>query len=238
MGLNLPTALLPGDSLADAGDEGLGGELGAEDFVGAVGALRSVIYAQAICRHSLDDEVLCLRVMDDEGVGTLFGLEVVALGEADADVLLGLEELKDLGLVFEVGAGGVAEGVARAAVLLVEEVFDVGGVFGVDSKVDAHLFVHVFGEGFGGFDGETVEVEVSGEVAGLEELLGDLAGAAADGDDGEADDVMRAGEPSSGDLGEKKSAMESRRPSRWRGKLMRSSSLLCAGSPEATDSGS
>jgi len=45
------------------------------------------------------------------------------------------------------------------------------------------------GEGLGGFDGEAVEVKILGEVAGFEELLGLDAGLAADGDDGESDDI-------------------------------------------------
>ena len=40
-----------------------------------------------------------------------------------------MEELDDLGAVFEIGAGGIAEGVARAAVFLVEEVGNFVGVF-------------------------------------------------------------------------------------------------------------
>jgi len=73
-------------------------------------------------------------VVDDDGVGALFGFEEVALGEVDADVFFGLEEAEDLGLIFEVGAGGVAEGVAGAAILLMEEVADAGRVFGCDAE--------------------------------------------------------------------------------------------------------
>jgi hypothetical protein len=41
----------------------------------------------------------------------LFGPELVFVAELDAD-LLGVEEFQELALVGEVGAGGVAEGVA------------------------------------------------------------------------------------------------------------------------------
>ncbi len=71
--------------------------------------------------------------MDDDGVGALFGFQVVALGETDADGVFRLEEAKDFLLVFEVGAGGVAEGVPGAAVLLVDEVADRAGILAGDA---------------------------------------------------------------------------------------------------------
>ena len=59
-------------------------------------------------------EVLGLRVVEDDGGGRLLRVELVFFGEGDAD-LIGVEQRQELLLVGEVGAGGVAEGVAAVA---------------------------------------------------------------------------------------------------------------------------
>ena len=61
-------------------------------------------------------------------------------------------------LVFEVRAGGVAEGVAAAAIGAAEELFDDFGVVFGEAALATDALVHHFGEGFGGFDGEAVKV--------------------------------------------------------------------------------
>src|SRR5437879_2141491 len=61
------------------------------------------------------------RVVDDDRARRCLGHELVRRGQRDADRLLGREELEELGLVGEVGAGAVAEGVALAALLLEAE---------------------------------------------------------------------------------------------------------------------
>jgi hypothetical protein len=58
-------------------------------------------------------EILRLRVVGDEGGGALFGDDVALFGQRDADAV-GLEELEELRLLFEVGTGGIAEIVAAA----------------------------------------------------------------------------------------------------------------------------
>src|SRR5579883_1964392 len=62
-------------------------------------------------------EVLGLRVVADDGRGRLLGVELVFVGHLDADAA-GAEQVEEARLVGEVGAGGVAEGVARAAIAL------------------------------------------------------------------------------------------------------------------------
>lgn len=84
--------------------------------------------------NKLHHKIFGLGMMDNYAVGALLRLKVEALGEMHADVFFGLEEAEDLGLIFEVGAGGVAEGVAGAAILLMEEVADAGRVFGCDAE--------------------------------------------------------------------------------------------------------
>jgi hypothetical protein len=51
----------------------------------------------------------------DDGRGRLLGVDLVLLGERDAD-LLGVQEREERALVGEIGAGGIAEGVAVAAI--------------------------------------------------------------------------------------------------------------------------
>ena len=58
-----------------------------------------------------------------------------------ADILVGLQQREQLGLVFEVGTGGIAKRIARAAILLMEEVADVRGVVAGDSQLLANLLV-------------------------------------------------------------------------------------------------
>jgi hypothetical protein len=60
----------------------------------------------------LDDEVLRLRMMHDDGVGALLRFEVKALGQTDVVVLLRMQNREDLGLVLEIRAGRIAEGIA------------------------------------------------------------------------------------------------------------------------------
>ena len=52
-----------------------------------------------------------MGVEDDDGAGGLFGVELVFVGERNADAV-GVEEAEEKTLVLEVRAGGVAEGVA------------------------------------------------------------------------------------------------------------------------------
>ncbi len=177
-------------------------------------------------------KILGLGMVDDDGVGALLGLQVELLGEAHADVLLGLEQAEDLRLVLEVGAGGIAEGVTRAAIFLVEEIGDARRVFAGDAEQLARLLVDQLGQRLGGLHREAVQIEILCKVAGLEELCGLAAGLVADGDDGEADDIALRLQSS----GSKKSAMESRRPCAWRGKVMRSSSRLGSSGSKTTSS--
>ena len=67
-----------------------------------------------------DVEIARLGVVQDDRGGRLLGVELVLVGQLDADPR-GVEQREQLALVGEVGAGGVAEGVARAAVALLEQ---------------------------------------------------------------------------------------------------------------------
>src|SRR5215207_6706991 len=112
---------------------------------------------------------------DDEGGGGLFGVELVALGDTDADGG-GVEEFGEDQALGEVGAGGVAPGVAFAA-------------FGADTEIGAEALVGVLGETFGSLDGQTVAVEAGGVLAGSLEAFGAFGCVGADGDDLEGGDI-------------------------------------------------
>src|SRR5205823_1043489 len=95
-------------------------------------------------------EILGLGVVGDDGIGALLGGEHEVFGEGDAD-FFGFEDLSDECAVFEVGAGWVAEGIAAAAVGLLEDLGDAGGIFGPEAEFLAHPLVPELGQGLGGF---------------------------------------------------------------------------------------
>src|SRR5262249_54916004 len=124
-----------------------------------------LLFATASCQCV----VLGVRVRHDQGGGGLLGVKLVAVGDADADGG-GVEEAGDEEVVGEVGAGGVAPGVAFALV-------------GGEVEGGAEALVGVFGEAFGGLDGEAVAEEALGVFAGGLEAFGAVGGVGADGDD-------------------------------------------------------
>jgi len=107
-------------------------------------------------------------MVHNDAIGALFRLQVKLFREPYANVLLRLQQAKYLRLVLEIGARWVAEGVARAAISLMEKVGDARRVVGGDAEELAGLLVRKLGEGFGGFHREAMQVEVLGEVAGFE----------------------------------------------------------------------
>ena len=60
----------------------------------------------------------------DNGRGGLLRLQQEAGRQAHPDGLLRFEQLEQLGLVFQVGARGLTNRIARATVLLVESIAD------------------------------------------------------------------------------------------------------------------
>ena len=58
----------------------------------------------------------------------------------------------ELDLIFQTRAGGIAEAVARPAVLLLEEALSVPGVVIRDAPLDANLLVQVLGQGLARLD--------------------------------------------------------------------------------------
>ena len=111
---------------------------------------------------------------DDDRRGALLGLELELLGELHADPVQ-LEQLVELGLVLEVGAGRVAPRVARAAVLLAEQPGERRAVLVGEAPLLADAVVPQLGERLGHLDREAVAEEVLLVLVGGEQLALALA---------------------------------------------------------------
>ncbi len=97
--------------------------------------------------------------------------------------------MEEFDFVFQVRAGGVAEGVAAALVAAGEEFAHRGCVVDGDAEFLADALVPHFGESFGHLDADAVHVEVFGVVAGFAEGVFVEADVRAHGDALEGDDV-------------------------------------------------
>ena len=107
-------------------------------------------------------------MVDDDAVGALLGLQVEALGEPHSYVFLGLEQVEDLCLIFQIRARWVSKRVAGAAIFLMEEIGNARRIFGSNTEKFAHLFVSQLCQRLGRFHREAVQIKVLGEVAALE----------------------------------------------------------------------
>src|ERR1043166_3462957 len=103
-------------------------------------------------------------MMDDDRRGALLRYQLEGGRELHAELALGGHDLEQLRVIFEIGAGAVAPGVALALARR-------------NAEVVAHLAVHPLGDGFGCLDREAVYVKRFGVFAGglqrLEALSGD-----------------------------------------------------------------
>ena len=122
------------------------------------------------------------------------------------------------------GTRRIAERISRAAILLVEQIANVRRIFARDAQLFAHLLVQIFGQGFGGFHAQPVQIEILGVLSGFEQLLRLYRCPGAHCDQRQPDHIHLSRRL----LGAKKSEMESLRPSRWRGKVKRKSSPVYA----------
>ncbi len=128
-------------------------------------------------------------MMHEDGAGALLGVDLPVLGQRAADAL-GLEEAEEFFLVGHVGAGGVAEAVAAAAVVLGEELVDLRGVVVPDAQLGAAALVPELRQRFGRLDAHAVDIEVLRIVVVVEQLLREAADLLAHGDAVEAEHVF------------------------------------------------
>src|SRR4051794_40129929 len=102
---------------------------------------------------STGHEVLGLRVVADDGARGLLRLVLIAglLTHRDAKSV-GAEQLGDLLVVLQVGAGLVAPGVAAAPVLLAEQAGERGAVLVGEAQLLTDAAVPVLGQRLGHLD--------------------------------------------------------------------------------------
>lgn len=72
--------------------------------------------------------------MENDGGYGAFGVHHIAVGKFHADAFGNIKQGKQLGLVLQAGAGGVAEGVAFAPVAGAEQLAQFGIAGGLDRK--------------------------------------------------------------------------------------------------------
>src|SRR5258708_18270886 len=107
-------------------------------------------------RSESHHKILRLRMMDDDGRSGLFRFHVKSAGQVNADVLFRLEQVKDLGLVFQVGARRITERVTRAALFLMKHIANTGRVVAGNAQLFSHVFVEQLGQGLGSLTTQAV----------------------------------------------------------------------------------
>ncbi len=99
------------------------------------------------------------------------GIQQKSCRELHADVFVRMQQRKQLCLVLQIRASGIAERVARSAILLVEQVPDVRRVVARHAQFLANHLVREFGQRLRRLHAQPVKVQILGVLARLEELL-------------------------------------------------------------------
>ncbi len=107
-------------------------------------------------------------MMENDRGSRLFGIQHKLIRQFDADTL-GFDQLKQLCLVLDIGAGGVTKAVTRALIALFEQFGEFGCVVIVDSELFTDPFVSHFGERLGRLHRKTVEQKIFGVIVVLEQ---------------------------------------------------------------------
>src|SRR3954468_15623638 len=97
--------------------------------------------------------------MDNDRRGALFGVQLELLGQTDLDPLR-FQKRKELGLILEVGAGGIAKRIAAAMVFLVEPFANLWSIFVRDAELLTHPAVPQLSQAFRSFDAQPMQVQV------------------------------------------------------------------------------
>src|SRR5689334_10109190 len=130
-------------------------------------------------------------MVEDKRADAGFGIHHETFGELDAD-FFGLQQFPDAGLVLQIGAGGVAEAVALAAIARSEALRQRHFRRIGETPVFADAAVQPFGAAFGRFDGESLQAVAEKIIAFVLGLLRALADAFASGDDEKSEVVALA----------------------------------------------
>src|SRR5215217_7116998 len=104
-------------------------------------------------------EVLGLRMMDDQSVRRLFWMQLQLLRKDDADPLRA-KQIDKLRPVFQIGTGGIAEGVAGASVGLVPDHVVDWAIVTSETEVRANPRVPHFRQGLGQLHAQPVQLQV------------------------------------------------------------------------------
>src|ERR1051325_3776587 len=127
-------------------------------------------------------KVSAIGVMEDQCADAGFGIHHESFRELHAD-FFGLQQFPDGGLIFQVGARGIAETIALASVAGREALCH--GHLGCvgEAPVFTDTAMQPFGAGFGGFDGQSLQAMAQEIVAFVFCLFGALADTFSSSDD-------------------------------------------------------
>jgi hypothetical protein len=106
----------------------------------------------------------------------------IAEVDCSADILLRLQQGKQLSLILQIRAGRIAKRIPRSAIFLMKQVAYVRGILPGNTQLFAHLLVVKFGQGLSGLDAQSVEIEIFRVLAALKQPLGLNASLRADRD--------------------------------------------------------
>jgi hypothetical protein len=94
---------------------------------------------------ALGDEVLGLRVVADDGVGGLFGMQLKSFRDLYANSPT-FKQVDQLGIIGQIGTGWVSPRVATTAVFLAEQASDGRTIFGLVAKFCPDSAMPKFGQ--------------------------------------------------------------------------------------------
>src|SRR5215203_7213008 len=133
-------------------------------------------------------EVLGLRMMDDQSVRRLFWVQLQLLRKDDADPPRA-KQIDKLRPVFEIGTGGIAEGITGASVGLVADHVVDWAIVTSETEVRANPRVPHLRQGLGQLHAQPVQLQVVPIGVLFEQLRRRLTNGRPHGDQVEGDDV-------------------------------------------------
>src|ERR1700721_2990355 len=101
--------------------------------------------------------MLCAGMMHHDCRCALLRLQQKPGSQAHSDVFFGMQKREELRLVFQMRARGIAEGIARSAILLMKQIVGARRVFACYAEFFSHLLMMKFGKRFGRLDAKSVK---------------------------------------------------------------------------------